>query len=87
MGMNFDEIIKRLKESCFLISENMKIIEPNMRTIIFDVDTSCQSIRREFELYEEEGFFDIDRIYKCLDKIENHANKIDEYEEGMAEDE
>ena len=83
--MNFDEIIKRLKDVCFSMYENVKIKEPDMRTIVFDVDTSCQSIRREFELYEEEGFFDIDRVYKCLDKIERHANKIDDYEEEMEE--
>jgi len=83
--MNFDEIIKRLKDACYRTSVNVKIKEPDMRTIIFDVDTSCQSIRREFELYEEEGFFDIDRLYKCLDKIENHANNIDDYEEKMEE--
>jgi len=85
--MNLNEILKKLKVTCFLKSENMMNEEPDMRTIISDVDISCQSIRREFELYEEEGFFDIDRLYKCLDKIEEHANKIDDYEEKMGDDE
>lgn len=85
LGMNLHKIIKRLKDACFSMYEKVKIKEPDMPTIIFDVDTSCQSIRREFELYEEEGFFDIDRVYKCLDKIEGHANKIDDYEEETIE--
>jgi len=85
MGMNFDEIIKRLKDACLSMYENVKIKEPDMRLIIFEVDILCHSIRREFERYEDEGIFEIDKLYKRLDKIEDYANKIEDYEEQFAE--
>ena len=84
--MNFDEIMKRLKDACFLLHEKV-IQEPDMRLIIFEVDILCHSIRREFERYENDGIFEIDKLYKRLDKIEDYANKIDEYEEQFAEEE
>lgn len=66
------------------MSENMKIKEPDMRLIIDEVDDACHSIRREFERYDDECIFEIDRVYKFLDRIERVANKIDDYEEEMA---
>ena len=85
--MTLNEILKKFKVTFLSKSEIEKNKEPDMRTIISDVDISCHSIRREFELYEEEGFFDLDKVYDCLDKIEDHAKKIDDYEEKMGDDE
>lgn len=81
--MTLDEIIKMLKELCSSY-QSTKIEEPDMRLINNDVDTLCHSIRREFERYEDDGIFEIERLQKWLDKIEDLAFKIDDYEEQNA---
>ncbi|MCH7648520.1 MAG: hypothetical protein IIA83_07935 [Thaumarchaeota archaeon] len=78
------EIIKKLKEIFSTNYETMKIEEPDMRLINDEVDTLCHSVRREFERYEDDGIFEIDRIQKWLDQIEDLAFKIDDYEEKTA---
>jgi len=83
--MSLDGIIKKLKEVCSLTYEKIKIEEPDMRLINTEVDALCHSIRREFERYEDDGIFEIERIQNSLDKIEDLAFKIDDYEEEMAE--
>ena len=83
--MNFDEVIKRLKVAIFSTYEKIKIEEPDMRSINNEVDTLCHSVRREFERYEDDGIFEIEMLQKWLDKIEDQAFKIDDYEEEMAE--
>jgi len=62
----------------------VKLEEPDMSLINNEVDTLCHSIRREFERYEDDGILEIDRIQKWLDKIEDLAFKIDDYEEETA---
>jgi len=85
MGMNFDEIIYRLKVIFFGGSEYTEIEEPDMRLINEEVDTLCHSVRREFERYEDDGILEIESIQKWLDKIEDLAFKIDDYEEETTE--
>ena len=85
MGMNFDEIINRLKVILFGSSENIKLEEPDMRLINDEVDLLCHSVRREFERYEDDGILEVESIQKWLDKIEDLAFKIDDYEEETAE--
>jgi len=84
--MTLDEIINKLKEKCSSFYEKIKIEEPDMRLINNEIDTLCHSIRREFERYEDDGIFEIDRVYKSTEKIEDLARKIDDYEEEMAEE-
>ena len=84
--MNLDGIIKKLKEAFSSTYQNMKIEEPDMRSINNEVDTLCHSVRREFERYEDDGIFEIDRLQSWLDKIEDTAFKIDDYEEETAEE-
>ena len=83
--MDIDKIFKKFRDSWLSRYENMKIKEPDMRSILYDVDTLCHSIRREFERYDDEGIFEIDRVQKWLDKIEDQAFKIDDYEGEIAE--
>jgi len=65
--------------------EKVKLEEPDMRSINNEVDTLCHSVRREFERYEDDGIFEIETLQKWLDKIEDQAFKIDNYEEENAE--
>ena len=82
--MSLNEIIYRFKVILFGSSENTEIEEPNMRLINDEVDTLCHSVRREFERYEDDGILEIESIQKWLDKIEDLAFKIDDYEEETA---
>ena len=83
--MNFGDIIARLIVTIFRIpSEKIEIVEPDMRLINDEVDTLCHSVRREFERYDDDGILEIESIQKWLDKIEDLAFKIDDYEEETA---
>ena len=83
--MNLDDIINKLKEAFSSTHQNMTI-EPDMRSINNEVDTLCHSVRREFERYEDDGIFEIDRLQSWLDKIEDIAFKIDDYEEQIGQE-
>ena len=82
--MNSYEIINRLKIIFLGSSVNTEIEEPNMRLINDDVDILCHSVRIEFERYENDGIFEIERLQEWLDKIEDLAFRIDDYEEETA---
>ena len=84
--MNSYEIINRLKVIFFGSPEYNEIQEPNMRLINDEVDILCHSVRIEFERYENDGIFEIERLQEWLDKIEDLAFKIDDYEEETAVD-
>ena len=86
LEMTFDKIIKKLKEVCFSYPET-EIEEPNMSIINNEVDILCHSVRIEFERYENDGIFEIERLQEWLDKIEDLAFKIDDYEEETAVEE
>ena len=66
--------------------EKVKLEEPNMRLINDEVDLLCHSIRREFERYEDDGILEIENLQKWLDRIEDLAFKIDDYEEETAQE-
>ena len=82
--MTPNEIINRLKVIFLGNSENTDIEEPNMRLINDEVDILCHSVRIEFERYENDGIFEIERLQEWLDKIEDLAFRIDDYEEENA---
>jgi len=82
--MNTNEIINRLKVIFLGSFENTEIEEPNMRLINDEVDILCHSVRIEFERYENDGIFEIERLQEWLDKIEDLAFRIDDYEEENA---